>query len=523
MEIPRDAKPALARFGLATLLLLTGLSAAGILLHGYHFGFDDQSVYLPAIKKRLDPGLYPFDADFFLLQTHLGIFADVIAATVRLTRLPLAWVVFLWHFANVFLLLAGCWRIARLCFRTAAAICGSLLLVTVLLTLPVAGTFIVLCEPYLHARAPSTALLLFAFADVLERRLTAAVWAVLALLVHPTLALIGLWHVAVQAWPAEKQNSSAPAPRPATSIAAFMASPMMPLAFALALGPTNLLAQWFADPSSSAWREALSGRRYLFPPQWTWYEQLGAFAPFLILFAFVPLAQRNSLPTLARVCRRLIFSGAVGVAAGYAIGLTPALLPLVPLEPMRTLHLVYLFMVLFTGGLSAELLAPRWKLAATALLLPLAFGMFTAQRAELNGSAHIEWPGAAPRNDWVDAFNWIRLRTPRDALFAMNPGLLALPRENEHGFRGLAERSQLAESAKDRAVSRNIPGLAWAWRDQVHAQQGIDIFTVEQLRDLRVRYGVTWLLLWKGAERGNAPPNLDCPYENATARVCRAP
>jgi hypothetical protein len=320
--------------------------------------------------------------------------------------------------------------------------------------------------------------------------------------------------VAFQAWPSARRDS--PAPLFASS---FLAG--------LTVWPAGALAQWLADPSSAPWREAISSERYLFPARWTWFELLGAFAPIVILFWFSVLARRNGLEDLARVCRRLGFSGGVGVVAGCAVGVIPALLPLVPLEPLRTLHLIYLFLALFSGGFCGELLAADGRRVAAALLLalvlPLAFVMFRAQRAELALSAHCEWPGSAPRNDWLQAFDWIRLNTPRNALFAMNPELLRLPAENEHGFRGLAERSQLAEAAKDRAVSRNIPGLAWAWRDQVHAQKGIEGFTLERLADLRRRYGVTWLLLWKGAERAPAGAALDCPYENASVRVCRAP
>jgi len=243
----------------------------------------------------------------------------------------------------------------------------------------------------------------------------------------------------------------------------------------------------------------------------------------VILMVFARLARRRGLEDLARICGRLALSGSVGVACGYAVGLIPALLPLVPLEPMRTLHLVYLFLVLFSGGLAGELLAGKWKLCAATLLVPLALGMYFAQRTELEGTPHIEWPGAAPRNEWLRAFAWIRVHTPRDALFAMNPDILRLPGENEHGFRGLAERSQLAEAAKDRAVSRNVPGLAWAWRDQVRAQHGIEEFDLAKLKELRRRYGVTWLLLWKGAGRAAGPAGLDCPYENSAVRVCRAP
>lgn len=510
MTIRSDASPAAHRFGPRSLFLLSGLAVAGILIHGYHYGFDDQSVYLPAIKKSVDPVLYPFDAAFFLLQTRLGCFVNVVAASIRFTHLAAAWALFAWYFASLLLLFSGCGRLACRCFATAAGVRGSLLLLTSLLTLPVAGTFVVLCDPYLHTRALATGFLLFAFVAILEKRFTAAVWLFLAVLTHPTIAFLGAWHLAVQAWPARTQATVDP-PSRAVGV------------LALAAIPAGLLARWFADPSDPAWRAALSSRRFLFPAQWTWYELLGAFAPLAILYLYAHLAQRRGLNVLARICCRMAVSGGIGVAAGLIVGLMPALLPLVPLEPMRTLHLVYLVLVLSTGGLCAELLPRPWKVATAALLVPLAFGMFVAQRHELSASPHIEWPGADSHNDWLEAFDWIRLHTPTSALFAMNPDYLRLDGENEHGFRGLAERGQLAEAAKDRAVARNIPALAWQWRDEVRAQEGIEEFDLARLSDLRKRYGVTWLLLRKAAGRATSLTALDCPYENPTLRVCRAP
>ncbi|HUJ40127.1 MAG TPA: DUF6798 domain-containing protein [Candidatus Acidoferrales bacterium] len=502
-----DASPAI-RFRPMTLILLAGLAVAGILVHGYHYGFDDQCVYLPAIKRALDPSLFPYDSVFFLDQTRLGCFVSVVAWSVRITRCPLPWALLLWHFGSVLLLLAGCWRIARHTFRTAAGVYGGLLLLTVVLTLPVAGTFVVICDPYLHTRVLSTALLLFAFAELLERRLSAAVWLVLAGLIHPLIALLGCWHLAVQAWPWSSRKFPAHAPAPAA---------------ALVVLPLGALGHWIADPADPAWRSALAGDRYLFPGQWTWYELVGAFAPLAILYAYSRLAGRRGLPELSRICRRLAVSGSVGVAAGLAIGLTPSLLPLVPFEPMRTLHFIYLCLAVFTGGLAGELLPRTGKSIAAALLVPLAVVMYLGQRADLGTNPHIEWPGAAPRNDWRRAFAWIRENTPRDALFAMNPDLLRLPGENEHGFRALAERSRLADSEKDRAVSRNLPALAWEWREEVRAQRGMEGFDLNQLADLRARFGVSWLVLRKEAGRAALLPGLDCPYENSTLRVCRAP
>ena len=55
------------------------------------------------------------------------------------------------------------------------------------------------------------------------------------------------------------------------------------------------------------------------------------------------------------------------------------------------------------------------------LFVPLSLGMYFAQRQVFPASAHIEWPGAQPRNPWAQAFEWIRANTPVDALFALDP------------------------------------------------------------------------------------------------------
>ncbi|HVN07856.1 MAG TPA: hypothetical protein VMV61_02720 [Patescibacteria group bacterium] len=509
MSGTRGASHPPIRFTPGALFLLVGLVVASILLHGYHYGFDDQCVYLPAIKQALDPGLYPADSAFFLGQSQFGCFVSLVAWTVRLTSCPLPWALLLWHFGSLLLLLGGCWRILRRSFRTPAGVYGGLLLLTVLLTLPVAGTFLVICDPYLHTRTLATGLILFAFADLLDRRLAALVWLLLAGLAHPTLALLGLCHLAVQAWPGRLRTASSSAVVAAVAV--------------LMISPLAVSGRWLPDPGDSAWRSALAGERYLFPAQWTWYELLGAFGPLGILYLYSRLAGNRGLHDLARICCRLAISGSLGVAAGLAIGMVPVLLPLVALEPMRALHLIYLFLALTTGGLAAELLPRSGKMIAAALLVPLAVAMFLAQRADLGTNAHIEWPWVTPENDWRRAFEWIRMNTPRDVLFAMNPDYLLLPGENEHGFRGLAERSQLADSKKDRAVSRNDPGLAWEWREEVLAQRGIEDFDENRLAGLRRRFGVAWILLRKDAGRAASLPGLACPFENRTLRVCRVP
>ncbi len=95
--------------------------------------------------------------------------------------------------------------------------------------------------------------------------------------------------------------------------------------------------------------------------------------------------------------------------------------------------------------------------------------MFVPQLLVLYPSSpHIEWPGRIARNDWTEAFEWVRQNTPRDAYFVLGPRYQEAPGEDFHDFRSLAERGALADYSKDRGAVANWPALAPAWREQVH-------------------------------------------------------
>src|ERR1700735_3097559 len=162
------------------LACLFGVTAAAILVHGYHVGIEDMAVYLPAIKKLLDPALYPFDSNFFLLYILWTRFHQTIAASARFTRLPLEWVLFIWDFAAVFLVFLRCLRLLRRCFAEPAAHWAGVSLVAALLTMPVSGTALFLVDQHLHPRTLATAFLLFALVAVLDRRPIALLWIFLA-------------------------------------------------------------------------------------------------------------------------------------------------------------------------------------------------------------------------------------------------------------------------------------------------------------------------------------------------------
>src|SRR6202790_4953147 len=128
------------------LSLLAALAVLAFLIMGYHPGLEDDAFYLAAIKRNLNPALFPHDAEFFRLQFQATIFDKLIAFSVRLTHLPLAWTVLLWQVAAIFLLLHGCWRISRRCFTQPAVQWASVTTVAVLLTMPLPGIAIALAR-----------------------------------------------------------------------------------------------------------------------------------------------------------------------------------------------------------------------------------------------------------------------------------------------------------------------------------------------------------------------------------------
>ena len=168
------------------------------------------------------------------------------------------------------------------------------------------------------------------------------------------------------------------------------------------------------------------------------------------------------------------------------------------------------------GGFVAEYILKdriwRW----IALFLPLCAGMLVAQCQLFPATAHIEWPWAAPKNQWEQAFLWIRQNTPTGARFAIDPFYMEASGEDRIGFRAVAERSRLADANKDSGAVAMFPPLAEEWWEQFQAQKDWPHFKRADFFRLRERYEVEWTVL-------QTPQALSfpCPYANQTVTICR--
>ncbi|MBS1806043.1 MAG: hypothetical protein JST28_22090 [Acidobacteria bacterium] len=475
-------------------------SLLAFVVMGYHPGTEDDGVYLTAVKSDLNPALYPHDSDFFRVQLQATLFDRWIAGFVRLTHIPLAGTELIFQFASIVVMLAACWTIARTLFEDERVQWAGVALVAAMLTLPVSGTAIYLADQHLHPRNMASALVLLAVSRILRDKLWQAVPLLLvSFVLHPIMALLGISFCffltmallePVHAWLRSLRDA---------------------LASAVPLG-------WIFESPTAAWRRALETRSYYFLYRWTWYEWLGALGPIALFWLLWRIALKRGEERLARFALAVFAYGVVHQVASMVVIGSPAFVRLMPMQPMRFLHLVYVFMVLIGGCLLGKYLlkasAPRWA----AFLVIACFGMYASQRALFAATPHLELPGATSSNPWLQSFEWIRGNTPSNAYFALDPGYLAAPGEDYHSFRALAERSQLADMIKDPAVVTQVPELGPDWEKQTGAQAGWEHFKLADFERLNRDFGVDWVVV-----NYPQPDGLNCRWHNWSLAVCQIP
>jgi hypothetical protein len=477
------------------------LTAVALLIHGYHPYAEDSEIYLPGVLKILNPSLFPANAEFFGEHAGHTLYPNLIAVSVRATHLPLPWAAFLWHLISIFLLLAATWRLASALFEDERAHRAAVALMAALLTLPIAGTALYILDQYLNPRNLAAFAVLFAVAEVLHRKYgRAMLWLAFAAVMHPLMASFAIafcvWLIVLDRY------------RP----------PLLGFAAALPFGLT-------LDPPPPAYHQVALRQPYFYIQRWQWYEWLGLVGPVILFWMMAGFARRRKMNNLELVSRAVVPFVLVAMLAAIVLSIPARFEALARLEPLRCLALTYMLLIVIGGGLLGQYVLQTHVWRWLVLFVPLSFGMYFAQRQLFPASAHIEWPWAQPRNQWAQAFEWIRGNTPVDALFALDPGHMGLPGEDENGFRARAERSMLADLVKDKGACSMFPPLSVQWLEQVEDQKNWKQLGKADFEGLRRKYGVSWVVLEQpglaehGSEHG--PAGMECPYENLAVRVCR--
>lgn len=506
--------------------LVTALTFFAFLIHGYHPYAEDGGIYLPEIKRLLDPGLYSFGAEFVVGHLRYSVFASLMAGLVRESRLSLEVVLLLVHLASFWVTLFAAWLLVGRCYTSREARGGAVSLLAVWLTMPVAGTSLMLMDPYVTARSISTPCALLALVGALqfllprfeiegeqgERRRGLAVCCVALIgagLMHPLMGAYAVGSVLVL-------------------LAVLSANRLVRVWVTLGLSLTAVVLAagvQLASPVESAdYQRVMLTRSYWFLSQWHWYEWIGLAAPLLILSVVAARRSQGANAVRVGLARTAVAAGVTSVVVALLFARAGASVHQVArLQPLRIFQLIYLVMILLVGAMLGEWVLRRraWRWLGTFSLL--AALMLLADRATFPASKHLELPDAVARglgdggNLWEQAFVWIRQNTPKDAVFAIDANYTMRDGEDAQSFRAIAERSSLPDS-KDGGTASNRPALTEEWSQGMTLQTGLGgVSDGGRLAALK-SIGATWVVLERKAATG-----FGCAYENDAVKVCRLP
>ena len=501
--------------------MIAALTFASLAIHGYHPYAEDGGLYAAGIKRLLNPALYPYSADFVDAHLRFSLFAPAVAGVVRTSHLPLTMVLLSAYLICIAATLTGVWLLAKRCYRSTAAHVGATMLTATWLTIPVAGTSLILVDPYLTARSISLPCSLFALVAIIDlfrsssvrgKAVSATLCAfllLLAALAHPLMAAYALGDVLLLC---ATMSGNVRIRRGGVVTLCLTA--------VVAAG----LLQAFSPPESSAYVQVAITRYYWFLSRWQWYEIVGLVAPLIILAAVArrteaaPQAFASGV-TRCALARVALTSGltALTIALMFAHESSAAHL-VARLQPLRAFQTIYLLMVLVLGAVLGEHVLRR-KLWRWVVVFTFSGSvMFYVQRNTYPSSEHIEWREGQSANQWQEAFHWIRSYTPTDALFALDAHYISQPGEDAQSFRAIAERSTLPDYSKDGGEASITPSLTSEWTQGQFAQHNLDGESDAQRVHALRPFNVGWIVLQQHTQT-----TFFCPYQNSLEKVCHLP
>jgi hypothetical protein len=498
--------------------IVSFLTVTAVIIHGYHPYAEDGGLYLSGVERLLNPDLYPTWSGFATANLQFSMFGPAVALLVRASGLQLMTVLFLIYVSSIWTTLFAAWHIAVRINRSVEAQCGAVVLLALWLTIPVAGTSLLVMDPYVSARSISTPCSLVAVLGILEmmRALEKGKFAswksfgicgasiLIGGAIHPLMAAYSSGYLMLLICISLNRANV----RIATTVGVCVTAIVLSVCLCR-LSPAQ----------SADYARVAQTRTYWFLDSWRWYERFGLAAPLIILAATGFGRPRAVSKAAARLVQGGVFAGLTGLMVALLCArMGMSSYTIARLQPLRIFQIIYIVMILVIGGAVGERLlkrdAFRWAAMFTIMATLFAF----AQSKTFPSSDHLELPWRHPTNGWEQGFLWIRSHTAENAMFAMDAHYITAPGEDSQNFRAVAERSTLPDYSKDGGVTSIEPYLTAPWIKGEAAQEGLDRASdAERIARLR-HFHVEWVVL-----SGAASTRFDCAFENGSMKICRLP
>ena len=541
-------------------LVVSALTIFAVLIHGYHPYAEDGGLYLAGIKRVLRPDLYPYWSGFTTAHLRFSLFAPMAALLVRVSHLRLMTVMLLTYVASTWATLYAAWQIAIRCYARIEACFGAVAFLALLLTVPVAGTSLMLMDPYVSARSISTPCGLLALVAVIDmtprlrarerisvRSLLICFGSLfLASLVHPLMAVYAMGSVLVLVLAGLTENRLQWGFYGVLGLVAVMAAALL---------------IHFSPVPPPGYAEVARTRSYWFPGTWHWYELAGLAAPLMVL-GIIRFRRSMALPALPDNARnddpKAVTSGAFvrNKAKGYGTGISSldsernkfdntikslaqtgivigglsiaiatlfarvslSSYAVARLQPLRAFQAVYVITIVMVGAALGRFVLQRTPWRWAAMTASLGGFMLFVQLASFPDSNHLELPWVKPSNGWEQAFLWIKGNTTKGTVVALDADYISESGEDAQNFRAIAERSAIPDYSKDGGIASIAPDLTAEWIAGETAQKGLDRATDRERLDAIRDIPANWIVLSSGADTA-----FKCDYANASAKVCRVP
>jgi hypothetical protein len=356
--------------------LVTFLTLLVLIVHGYHPYAEDGGLYMAGIKSLLDPTLYPHETAFVTEHLRFSLFAPMVAAIVLWSHLSLPVVLLSLYLATIWLTLFAAYLLAARCYDSPEARIGAVALLATWITLPIAGTSLMLMDPYVTARSFSTPCVLLALVGVLGafplesgRNASRSRGLILcgaslacAAAMHPLMAAYGFGCVLVLGC------MLSPTRRLRVWGTALLCLTALSMAAAM---------QAMAPIESALYVRIEMTRYYWFPGSWHSYEKIGLAAPLVILAIVGWRSLRSHDVASVALARMAVICGSVATIVAMLFARQQLATHLVArLQPLRIFQVVYIVMILSVGSLLAERILQRRFLRWAAAFLFLAGVMF---------------------------------------------------------------------------------------------------------------------------------------------------